>query len=39
VIMDLMNECSKELNQGFIVILDTEEQTIEEGHWVLLNIS
>jgi len=39
VAVDLLNEGSKELDQRLVEILDTEEKAIEEGHWILLNVS
>jgi hypothetical protein len=39
VAMDLLDQCSKEFNQRLIAVLNTEEETIEEGHWILLNVS
>lgn len=39
MIMDLVNQGSKELNQWLIVILDAKEEAIKQRHWVLLNVA
>ena len=39
VAVDFVNQCSQEINQRLIVILDAEEQTIKQGHRILFNIT